>query len=346
MCWEHSSVLEGWGADQLAWDYHSGKKNKSTVMDFEMYKSFISSLYNTGNRRITFAGIGEPLLHKNIVEAVAFANEKNMHVRLTTNGSLLTEELMKDLIDAGLRDLSVSINAGAPDEYGLVHSNQKNERFDEIVENLVWLKEYKQRKGLREPTVYLSNVISNINSHRSIEMIKVGADVGAAAVSYRPLRTFAKTQQYDLDEEHLADIMRSFEDVRRIASEHGIATDTDTFNELVALRNANYIPAPCFAGWLFPLVMANGDVIYCCDSREVLGNVGESSFESIWFAPSRAEVNKMALNIHKTQKPVPRSRCLGCERTLQNLKIYKFLWPLWGKPRGIAGKGSLQKKPA
>ena len=44
MCWEHSSEFEGWGADELARRYHADKSNKSTSMNFDIYRDFVTSL--------------------------------------------------------------------------------------------------------------------------------------------------------------------------------------------------------------------------------------------------------------------------------------------------------------
>lgn len=332
MCWEHSSVLEGWGADDIARDYHASKKFKSTVMDFDLYRNFIVDLARTGTRQLGISGIGEPLLHKRIVDAVSLGKDHGMSVWITSNGSLLNEELMQELAAAGLDDISISINAGARDEYGSVHANQENSRFDEIVANLKWLKEYKKKNGLQLPRVTLSNVVSNINSHRSLEMLQTGIEVGAATVTYRPIDVFDKNAAFALGKNDLAELHGVFTEVNHLAKQHGIATNTNQFERLVDLRTSDSIPSPCFAGWISPMVMANGDVTYCCISREVIGNLNERSFSDIWFDPSRRQLNDIALKIHKTQESVPKSRCLGCEQTLQNLKLYKKLWPLWGRP--------------
>ena len=256
-----------------------------------------------------------------------------MNVWITTNGSRLNPDLMQELVTAGLDDLSVSINAGAADEYGLVHSNQENSRFEEIVENLVWLKEYKKKSGLELPRISLSNVVSNLNSHRAVDMMKTGALVGAVNVSYRPIHVFPDSKQFGLEDTDFRDLRRDLKEARAVAGSEDIATNIELFDRLVELRNSETIPAPCFAGWLYPFVLANGDVTYCCVSREVLGNLTDASFEEIWFAPDRKRLNDIALRIHKTQKPVPKSRCIGCEQMLANLRIYRRLWPLWGRPR-------------
>ncbi len=340
MCWEHSSEIEGRGADDLARDYHATKKNKATVMDYGVYESFVRSLRKTGTRDISFAGIGEPLLHKRIVDAVVLAKALDMQVWITTNGSLLTPDLMKELTRAGLDDINISLNAGAAGEYGLVHANQDNSRFNQIMENLVWLREYKRRQAVGFPRVTLSHVISNLNSHRAVEMMECAVRIGAIAVSYRPVDTCAQTSRFSLGTEERETLSRTLPAAAGLGNKNGISSNVDTFFQLLALRDAGNIPSPCFAGWLYPFVLANGDVTYCCISREVLGNLAERSFESIWFDPRRRELDKTAIRIHKTQKPVSKSRCRGCELTLSNQRIYNRLWPLWGRAGGTARPAS------
>ncbi|HDY69586.1 MAG TPA: radical SAM/SPASM domain-containing protein [Actinobacteria bacterium] len=333
MCWEHSSEFEGWGADELARRYHADKSNKSTSMNFDIYRDFVTSLSRTGTRKLSFAGIGEPLLHRHVAEAVAFAKSKGMTMWVTTNGSRLDRELMAALVKAGLDDLCVSINAGSSADYALVHKNQEPARFDEIIQNLSWLNEYKKKNALDHPRITLSNVISRMNSERVIDMMESGIRVGAAKVSYRPLGAFPLTEKFMLDEAGLRTVRNSFSQVRELGERHGIQTDIEDFDNLLALRRNSALMSPCFAGWLFPFVLANGDVTFCCLSREVVGNLGDSSFESIWYSARRKRLNDLATRIHRTQEALPNSRCHGCEQMLANQRIYRRLWPVWGRPR-------------
>lgn len=332
MCWEHSSEFEGWGADNLSREYHAGKKNKSTVMDYDIYESFVRSLRSTGTREISFAGIGEPLLHKRIVDAVTLAKSLGMKVWITTNGSLLTRDLMTELLSAGLDDINVSLNAGATEEYALVHTNQDANRFEEIVNNLVWLKDHKLHGGFDTPRVTISNVVSNLNSHRVVDMMDVAVKVGAVSVTYRPIDICPQTERFALGPADMEILAGGFAAAAELGKSKGIGNNIDFFYRLLALREAGNIPSPCFAGWLYPFVLANGDVTYCCISREVLGNLEERSFKAIWFDPQRRYLNDQAIRIHKTQTPLPKSRCSGCELTLSNQRIYDRLWPLWGRP--------------
>lgn len=331
MCWEHSSEFEGWGADDVSREYHASKRNKSTVMDFDVYESFVRSLRSTGTREISFAGIGEPLLHKNIIDAVSLAKSLGMRVWITTNGSLLTHEMMENLVSAGLDNLNVSINSGAADEYGLVHSNQANSRFPEIVDSLEMLDQLKRQRGISNPRVTLSNVLSSINSHRALEMMQTAVKVGAIDVSYRPIDVSSHTAKFALGPKEMNNLSKSFPEAAALGNKNGISNNISFFNQLLELRASGVIPSPCFAGWLFPFVLANGDVTFCCTSREIIGNLSERSFADIWNDREKRKLNQMALRIHKTQEPLPKSRCRGCELTLANLKIYNRLWPLWGR---------------
>ncbi|MCB0052150.1 MAG: radical SAM protein, partial [Caldilinea sp.] len=66
---------------------------------------------------VYFGGIGEPLFHPRTVEWVAQAKAAGARVELITNGTLLTEKRSRQLIDAGLDLLWVSIDGASPESY-------------------------------------------------------------------------------------------------------------------------------------------------------------------------------------------------------------------------------------
>jgi|GEM_PF-1737274 len=60
--------------------------------------------------RIDIQGIGEPLLHRNIVEVINIAGRHARNVEMVTNGSLLTDERVGQLGESALTKLNVSID--------------------------------------------------------------------------------------------------------------------------------------------------------------------------------------------------------------------------------------------
>ena len=59
---------------------------------------------------VFFGGMGEPLFHKDILAMIRIAAETGVDVELLTNGTLLSQEMIQGIIDAGLSRLWLSID--------------------------------------------------------------------------------------------------------------------------------------------------------------------------------------------------------------------------------------------
>jgi MoaA/NifB/PqqE/SkfB family radical SAM enzyme len=66
---------------------------------------------------IFFGGFGEPLFHPDIVKMVTRLKDFGATVELITNGTLLTKEMSRKLIEAGLDTLWVSLDGATPESY-------------------------------------------------------------------------------------------------------------------------------------------------------------------------------------------------------------------------------------
>ncbi|MDR0751708.1 MAG: radical SAM protein [Christensenellaceae bacterium] len=54
---------------------------------------------------------GEPLIREDILDIVAFANSLDFHIRMQTNGSLLSKKMAIALYDAGLKSIMISLDS-------------------------------------------------------------------------------------------------------------------------------------------------------------------------------------------------------------------------------------------
>lgn len=130
------------------------------IMDFDLYKKFIDDLAKFPNKIkvLRFVGIGEPLLHKNIVDMIKYVVSKNvaMKVEILTNASLLTPEMSDALISAGLGRLVVSLQGTSKEKYKDVCGADIN--FETFVNNL---KYFFSNKG--EAEMYLKIVDSALD---------------------------------------------------------------------------------------------------------------------------------------------------------------------------------------
>ncbi|MFT7860919.1 MAG: radical SAM protein [Sulfurimonas sp.] len=91
---------------------------KSRYIDKEAYMDIIDQGVANGVKAIKLQYLGEPLLHKDVVFQVEYAKKKGiLDVMFNTNGVLLTPELSKELLEAGLDKLFVSFDAVNPKLY-------------------------------------------------------------------------------------------------------------------------------------------------------------------------------------------------------------------------------------
>ncbi|HZK67081.1 MAG TPA: radical SAM protein [Chloroflexota bacterium] len=86
-------------------------------MEMSVYRRLVEGLKSIPTlRKMNFWGIGEPLLHRGLSEMVALAKQElGVQTQLVTNALLLTEQLSRDLVDAGLDSLVVSIDGVTPE---------------------------------------------------------------------------------------------------------------------------------------------------------------------------------------------------------------------------------------
>lgn len=90
----------------------------SKPVPVETLKTWLDVLHRLRVVNIALLG-GEPLLHPDLPEIVAYAN-RHSQVSLTTNGYLLKPKLIHALNDAGLSNLQISIDALHRDRSGFI----------------------------------------------------------------------------------------------------------------------------------------------------------------------------------------------------------------------------------
>lgn len=115
-------------------------------MSFENYKLCIDNIQKEGHLKVlTLAGMGEPLLHPQIVEMVQYAKEKNVAdcVRIITNGSLLSQKMSDGLIEAGLDNLKISLQ-GIDEEAYWKNAHVKID-YEQYLHNIEYFKRNKKQ---------------------------------------------------------------------------------------------------------------------------------------------------------------------------------------------------------
>lgn len=131
---------------------------KSGYMDFETYKKIIDegAKYGLHAIKLNSGARGEPLLNKNIIRMIEYAKKKGIiDVYMNTNAVLLTREIGKKLIEAGMDRISISFEGTEPDIYEKYRVGAK---FDKVKNNILEFIKLRNNLKSESPRIRIQTV--------------------------------------------------------------------------------------------------------------------------------------------------------------------------------------------
>jgi MoaA/NifB/PqqE/SkfB family radical SAM enzyme len=162
------------------WDAESGS------LSIEMFDRILSDLDGLPQKpELFFGGYGEPLSHPACLELLERAKKLGYRVSLITNGILLTEQVIRRLVDVQLDMLWVSLDGASPECYADV---RLGDALPIVIQNLTRLRLYKyQAFGISSwggfPKLGIAFVAMRRNIHDLENVIKLGINLGAVEFS-------------------------------------------------------------------------------------------------------------------------------------------------------------------
>src|SRR5438067_7256223 len=100
--------------------------------------------------RAVLHGVGEPMLVANLPRMVRYLKERGVYVLFNTNGTVLSERNGRALIDAGLDELRVSLDASNRESFKAIRGR---DYFGRIIRNVRAFRELQEREGHDRPQV-------------------------------------------------------------------------------------------------------------------------------------------------------------------------------------------------
>lgn len=103
---------------------------------------------------IRITGTGEPFINPNLFDALLEGKEKGLSFGVITNGSLLTPEKSRRLLDAGVDMFEFSVDAGTKKEYEKIRVGLK---WETLLKHIDFILEH--RNKIKSPTKVIVSVI-------------------------------------------------------------------------------------------------------------------------------------------------------------------------------------------
>ena len=102
--------------------------------------------------RVVLHGVGEPMLVRSLPRMIRYLKDRGTYVLFNTNGTLLTPRKGRDLIEAGLDELRISLDAAEPEAFTRVRGLPF---FSRILRNIHAFRTLQQELGAETPRLSL-----------------------------------------------------------------------------------------------------------------------------------------------------------------------------------------------
>lgn len=132
---------------------------KQGIMSFDLFKKIVDECAELGITHVRMHNYGEAFIDKRLVEKVRYAKSKGItEVGAISNGSLLTEPVVRGMIDAGLDAINISVDASGKETFETTRIGLK---YDKVIANIERLVRLRTEAGKRRPKLILSFVRQN-----------------------------------------------------------------------------------------------------------------------------------------------------------------------------------------
>ncbi|MGQ9628968.1 MAG: radical SAM protein [bacterium] len=253
-------------------------------MDFQTFKKVIDDTFDVRRDvKVVIPYIGEPFLHSDIMNMIRYIKGKDIELLISTNGVLLDNEKISDIVKLGVDSIVITIDGATPESYMESHGAKRG-HFERVVKNIEDLVNTKRNYG-SPITICINHVVRS-----------------------------GKEDEFNLLFERWSKYLG---DVIITESKLSITTESSLTGFITVKFEDKFMAPPyrglCVIPWNRAVVLASGDVVICdilyYGKHIVMGNVHESSIPEIWRGKKYMDFRKAFLEEYTGRN----SLCGECE---------------------------------
>lgn len=250
---------------------------KDTIMNKDLFAKFVKEIgdYADWIETVCLNRDGEPILDKNLPERVKLLKDIGIRkVTFATNGQLLNSELVYKLINAGLDDIMISIDAASKKTFEAIRLNLD---YETVVNNTLNLIRIRNESG-KELTIRIRMVIMDKNRH----------EVKKWLAFWRP-KVSKKDKVY-------------------AKPVHTWGNQIGKEKEDMVVK---YADKPCVSPFSTIVIKVEGKVPLCgadYNIKNIMGDFSRQTIKEIWNAESYEKVRSLHANKQRNEIPM----CRGC----------------------------------
>jgi len=129
------------------------------IMSVDLFRKIVDECVELGITHVRMHNYGEAFIDKKLVEKVRYAKQQGIkEVGMISNGSLITDQIARGMIDAGLDAINISVDASGKEVF---ESTRIGLKYDKVIGNIERLVRLRAESGKRRPKLILSFVRQN-----------------------------------------------------------------------------------------------------------------------------------------------------------------------------------------
>ena len=283
---------------QCKFCFHSNIKQiakcnfQQKMMNLDLYKKIIDDAKNFEKpiKKLKLYVFGEPLLHPDLPEMIRYAKNGGVteYIEITTNGIAFTPKISRDLIDAGLDRINISINGLNKEDY----KKNCNREIDFI--------------KLKQEIAYLYSIRKNCWIY-----IKL-SDTGYSEDEKERFYQIFKGICNEIFIENIMDHV--WEDIN--IQEENSSCSVGSYQQIMVEKKV--------CPFLFTRMIVNveGMVCLCCvdwKGKEILGDLKEDSIVDVWNGEILRKVQLLHLQGERKEIPICKNCSVLSAFTIDNI---------------------------
>jgi MoaA/NifB/PqqE/SkfB family radical SAM enzyme len=264
--------------------------DRPSLLKPEYWKGIIDELRPAN---INVSGIGEPFLHPEIYEIIAYAKSKGSAINCATNFTRIGKN-HRQLVECGIDQLKVSIDATNRETFQLIRGEDS---WDEIIANIREVNRWKEELNSSTPSIRFNFALQRFNYEQCVELIELANSLDIQGVYYQPL------SYVDMEDRKImltgdmskVELLHLLSEAGKRAKKYGITTNLDRWsrefellwNSMQPLDDFVTNSKSCYMPWVSAWLGADGWVRPCpvmpwTSDEGRMGHLGLQTFAEIW----------------------------------------------------------------
>jgi len=246
------------------------------TMTLDQHKRIIDDLEKLGQgtklRTLKLYAEGEPFIDPHLIDKIKASRHIADRIEITSNGSAITEQKARALLDSGLDYLRISVYSVLQDRHPEITGSRISP--EHIRANIERFRKLRDEAGLSRPFLYVKTI--DTCTAENEEFLRIYRPIADEAVIEPPMN------------------WNSYEN-RDLISPLYSSSNVDPSQIHPWMGTSR---KACAFPFYSMVIKANGDVVACCvdwNKKTKVGNVHQTQFSEIWLGDKLREFRRMQL---------------------------------------------------